>query len=71
MIIEKNVTIFDNAEKLLYESNIHNARGLILARVREEMVKEAILEQQEWLISRLDYTFINWYQKHIFLIKLL
>jgi hypothetical protein len=47
MIIEKNVTIFDNAEKLLYESNIHNARGLILARVREEMVKEAILEQQE------------------------
>lgn len=71
MIIAKNVTIFDNAEKLLYESNIHNARGLILARVREEMVKEAILEQQEWLISRLDYTFINWYQKHIFLIKLL
>lgn len=40
MTIEKKVYILLSSEKLEFNSHIQNAKGLILARVREEMIKE-------------------------------
>lgn len=40
MTTEKKVYILLFSEKLEFNSHIQNAKGLILARVREEMIKE-------------------------------